>query len=270
MMLIFDLGGTHLRLSTVEKGELGEVHRVLTDRTAAGFAKFLGALDELKQGRNITAVAGGLPGQIRGEEGELVVAPNLKDWLGMPILTRLKELLDCPVFVTNDVELCGLGEARFGAGTTTGVMAYYTVSTGVNAVRIIDGNVDRSNSRYEVGKQIVNYIGGKAQTLESLTGGAAVQRRFGMAPGEIKDPAVWREVSLHLAGGVYNTALHWNPELVVMGGSMMRDIDLDLVAEELMVMPNVLEKLPKLVRAKLGDTGGLRGAVAWLEQVGYK
>jgi predicted NBD/HSP70 family sugar kinase len=73
----------------------------------------------------------------------------------------------------------------------------------------------------------------------------------------------------HLAQGLYNTLLHWTPELVVFGGSMMRDIDLGVVGDELEKLPAVLVQLPRLERAALGDAAGLQGAVAWLRQLGY-
>ncbi len=270
MILIFDLGGTKMRVALAENGVIGEVLRVSTDRSAAGFGKFLLTLQEVVKGQRIDAVAGGFPGQLQGEDGELVVATNLPHWRGQLLLKELKELFDCPVHITNDVELCGLGEAKYGSGTTKGIMAYYTVSTGVNAVRLLDGEVDRSVGRYELGKQIVGNVDGEPQSLEPLIGGAALEKRTGKLPHDIHDETVWRELERSLAVGIYNTILYWNPELVVIGGSMMRDIKVEGVAEALHELPNVLEQWPRLELATLGDEGGIRGAMVWLGQLGYK
>jgi predicted NBD/HSP70 family sugar kinase len=269
VILVFDLGGTKMRVALAEKGKIGEVLRIPTDRSAAGFGKFLGSLQEVAEGHRISAIGGCFPGQLQGPEGELVVATNLPEWRGLKLSHELKQLLDVPVHIANDVEMCGLGEARFGAGITDGVMAYYTVSTGVNAVRLVDGEVDQTVSRYELGKQIVGSVDGAPVALEPLIGGAALQKRTGQLPHDIHDPAIWRELERSLATGLYNTALHWNPELVVMGGSMMHDIKVAGVAEALHKFPNVFEQWPRLEEAQLGDEAGIRGAMVWLEQLGY-
>ena len=270
MILIFDLGGSKMRVALAENGLIGEILRVPTDRSAEGFGKFLAILQGVVKGQPIEAVAGGFPGQLQGEDGELVVATNLPHWRGQLLLKELKALFDCPVHITNDVELCGLGEAKYGAGSTKGIMAYYTVSTGVNAVRLLDGEIDHTVSRYELGKQIVSNVDGEPQALEPLIGGAALEKRTGMSPHDIHDQEVWRELERSLAIGVYNTALYWNPELVVIGGSMMRDIKVENVAEALHKLPNVYERWPRLEPATLGDEGGIRGAMVWLGQLGYK
>jgi hypothetical protein len=44
---------------------------------------------------------------------------------------------------------------------------------------------------------------------------------------------------------------------------MMRDIDLEAVDRELGVLPDVLPVRPQLLRATLGDTAGMLGAMAW-------
>ncbi len=270
MVLVFDLGGTNMRLALVENGVLGKVTRIPTDRTAAGFGRFLGVMEELAKGKHIKAVAGGFPGQLSGDEGEVVLATNLPDWLGVHLKGRIKDIFDCPVYIANDVVLCALGEANAGAGVTSGVMVYYTVSTGVNAARIVDGKIDLTVSRYELGKQIVDIPGGKPVSLESLAGGASLQKRLGKAPHEVKDKSVWAAMEKHLAVGLYNTILYWNPAVVVYGGKMMTDLKVTNIAAELVKMPLVTAAWPEVRAAKLSDEGGLRGALAWLGQLGYK
>ncbi|GAC1372222.1 MAG: ROK family protein [Candidatus Saccharimonadales bacterium] len=270
MILVFDLGGTNTRMALADKGEIGEVIHVPTDRSAAGFAKFMGALQELAADNKISAVAGGMPGQLHGEDGEFLVATNLPEWKGLPVLKLLKELFGVPVFVANDVEMCGLGEAQFGAGLSEGVMAYYTVSTGVNGVRLVDGRIDPTIARYELGKQIVDHEKGVPQELETLISGAALERRLAAKPATIEDDRVWAAEEKYLASGLYNTALYWNPARIVLGGSMMRDVKISHVAAEMPKLPNVFDSWPELVAAKLGDEAGIRGCVAWLEIKGYR
>jgi hypothetical protein len=46
---------------------------------------------------------------------------------------------------------------------------------------------------------------------------------------------------------------------------MMRDIDLAEVNTQMEALPKVLEVMPRLVRAKLGDTTGIHGALALIK-----
>jgi predicted NBD/HSP70 family sugar kinase len=263
--LIFDMGGTKTRIALVKDGHMGEVLRMDTDRGGGGFGRFLGALEELAAGQQIQGIAGGMPGQLEGDHGELTWAPNLKAWLGVPVRARLQERFHCPVRIENDVVLGGVGESHSGAGLTEGVMAYFTVSTGINGVRIVDGEPDETIERYEIGQQLLMDEQGEVTTLESRVGGAAMEQRHGKPPKEVRDPKVWQGVAHDLAVGLYNTLLHWTPEVVVFGGSMMRDIDLVTVRRELEALPAVMPELPRLEHAKLQDLQGLMGAMALLK-----
>ncbi len=265
MKLVFDVGATHIRIAAVEGSTIGEVIRLETDRSAAGLPRFLGALQEVAAGRKPTAVAGGVPGQFNPKTGLFEDATNLPEWEGLPVGERIKEQFDCPTWVTNDVVMGGLGEATAGAGSKTGVMAYFTLSTGVNAVRLVDGRVDESISPYEIGKQLIP-SGDGVKSLETLVGGAAFAARKGVSPHDVRDGRTWRAEERHLAHGLYNTCLHWTPQVVVFGGSMMRDVDLDEVAAQMRELPPVMSMLPELRRSTLGDAAGLHGALAWITQ----
>ncbi len=265
---LFDIGASRTRLALAEDGKLGRVAITETDGSAGGFGRFLGLLEELGGGRRLAAVVGGLPGQVAGNEGRVVQVRNLPDWKGIEIKQRIGQLLDCPVYITNDVLLGGLGEAHEGAGSARGVMAYVTVSTGVNLVRLVDGVIDKTIGRYEVGEQLIGWGSDGWQTLEQRVGGAALTKRTGRAPSEVKDPAVWRQMEEDLAVGLYNAVVYWWPELIVLGGSMMRDIDVRVVQKklELLAEPD-WPRVPRLVRASLGDVAGLHGAMAWYNQI---
>jgi predicted NBD/HSP70 family sugar kinase len=261
MKLIFDLGGTNIRIALVEDGEMKSIVRMQTDTSADGFEAFIKALQHEAADLDIDRVVGCVPGQIDSGQGKLVVATNLVHWLGKPIRGRLSEVFSCPVDVRNDIEMCGLGEAH-AATKLTGTVVYYTVSTGVNAVRIIAGAVDTTIARYELGKQIIAGSPEEYQALEPLISGAALEDRMGLLPADIEDPAVWRQLEHYLAGAIYNTMLYWNPEAIIIGGSMMRDIEIDRVSELLTHFPKIYDQLPHLMPAQLGDEAGLRGALA--------
>ena len=176
----------------------------------------------------------------------------------------LIQLFSCPALIENDSALCGLGEAVAGAGRGSDIVAYITVSTGVGGVRIVDGKVDRAHAGFEPGHQIV----ASGLTLERLVSGRAMSEKYGKHPREITDEVVWEELAGYLALGLHNTIVHWSPEVVVLGGSMMKvpGIALPAVQAYLAKTLKIFPVLPELRLAELGDFGGLHGALELLRQ----
>lgn len=264
--LVFDVGGTQTRIALVEDGVMGEIHHIQTDDSVAGFAKMLAEMQDIVDGRKLHAVAGGLAGHLEGQEGKLILAQNLPNWIGTKVLKRMEDIFRCPVYIENDVVMGGLGEAHYGVGVKEGVMAYFTVSTGVNGVRLVDGKIDSTISRYQLGRQIIAGVDGTPHTLEFMTGGASFERRRGRPPREVRDKSVWAVEARNLAFGMYNTILFWSPEVIVFNGSMMRDIDLRLVQRELDNLGLVMPRWPRLEYSRLGDKAGMHGSLVTLGQ----
>lgn len=194
---------------------------------------------------------------------------SLADWKGKPFKKDLTALLQAPVEVENDVAICGLGEALYGAGKGVSICVYITVSTGVNGVRVVDGRIDRSWQGFETGAQ---YLGTDGKTtLESIISGKSIQARFGKHPKELgKDNPVWEELARVLAHGVHNTIGHWSPERIVIGGSMMNEIGISVprVAAHAAALNIKYDVMPEIVHSSLGDVGGLWGGLALLKQLG--
>lgn len=266
MYLVFDLGATNTRLALSQDGRaLDEVVTIQTDPQPHGYLELIEAAKRLAAGRPIKLIAGGAPGTVDRHRGALLRAPNLSNWGRVDLAGMFKLAFQAPLRLENDTALVGLGEAVAGAGESKGVMAYVTVSTGINGVRIVDGQIDVSSFGFEVGQQLIE-VGNQTVTLESLVGGHALQQKYGRLPRSIDDPEVWVEERHHLAVGLYNLMVTWSPDLIVMGGSMMRDIPLGPLSEELQALPKVFPRWPELRAAKLQDLGGLEGALELIRQ----
>ncbi len=266
MRVLFDVGGTNTRLALTEDGRsLRDVRHIRTDPGPKGPDKLAHDIKSLVGQQKLELVAGGMPGHARRSQG-LRQTPNLPDWAGQDVVGRLEQVLKVPVIIENDTAVVGLGEAVYGAGRDHDLAVYMTVSTGVNGVRIVRRSIDVSVDGFELGAMLMSDEAGKIASLESLTGGAALARRHGRPPSEIKEPAIWRQEARYLAQALYNTLLHWSPEVVVYGGAMMRDISVQSIAEELALLPPVFEQWPEIKLAQLGDEGGLYGAMALLQQ----
>lgn len=281
MYILFDIGGTKMRLAASRDGKtFEEPQRVPTPLDfAEAMRQFRHIAQELANGERVEAMAGGVAGPFDRERTKLVNAPNLPDWVQKPLKDELSSIADgAPVLLENDTAVVGLGEATFGAAKGYGMVAYVSVGTGVGGARIVDGAIDKSVFGFEIGHQYISvektHAGsvmcscGASGHLEGYISGTGFQRRYGKKPVEIADSAIWEEAAKVVAYGLNNVIVHWSPDVVVLGGSMIlgeRAISIDTVATYLKHICAIFPELPKIKKAQLGDDGGLHGALVLLK-----
>lgn len=260
MIVVIDVGGTTTRIGLSRIGVTLDRHiELATPNGRNGLSEVAEAAKRLLAGRSAAAVVAGLPATFTAG-GKLHRLSNLPDWNGTDPRHALAGLTKGPVLFDNDALMAGLGEAYAGAGSTKGVMAYVTVSTGVNGARLVDGRLDHS-AHYQIGDQLIGWD--PPVTLEEVAGGRHIQERYGRLPSQVDDPALWQREVRAMAAGLHNLTVHWSPELIVLGGSMMRDIPLVLLEKELRKLPNPYARRPELRPAALGQLGGLHGGLAY-------
>lgn len=276
MFLLFDIGGTKMRLAISRDGEnFGEPKILKTPKDFRdGMVLLEKTVAELAGGENIKAAAGGIAGPLDREKTKLVNSPNISRWIGKPLKRSIEETINAPVFLENDAAIVGLGEAAVGAGKGSNIVVYITVSTGIGGVRIVDGRIDRNALGFEPGHQIIDPSRAFCPTcnvsghLEGYVSGAALEKRYHKKPYQITDPKIWEDQAKWLAYGLNNSIVHWSPDVVVLGGSIITKdaISVERVFYHLEKILVLFPRLPKLVKAKLGDVGGLYGALVFLKQ----
>jgi glucokinase len=273
MYLVFDIGGSKIRLGISEdKQTLSGEPKVID--TPKDFAEGIKILKEtvagMLNGKKLTAVAGGVAGVLDKTRSELARAPHIEDWAWKPLRSELEKAFNCPVRLENDSAVVGLGEAHEGRGKGQKIVAYLTVSTGVGGARIINGKIDENSFGFEPGHQLIVPEGemclacGIKGHLEAYISGYQVGIRYKMPAYEIADAGVWEELSKYLAFGVNNILVHWSPDIVVIGGSMMKrvGIPIERVREHLKEIFKIFPAVPPIELATLGDLGGLYGGLA--------
>ncbi len=232
-----------------------------------GIATFKKTSPLLVKGKKVKAIAGGIPGFFDEKKTKVIgCAPNISGWINKPLRKELQKITKSPIYFENDADLVGLGEATYGAGRGYKIIAYYTVSTGVGGGRIVDGKIDRSSVGSEPGNQYIDFK--NKTTLEDLVAGRSVTKKYHKKPYEILDRKFWDKMAEILAFGVNNSIVHWSPDVVVIGGSMMKKIGIKIPRVEhhlkkiMRAFPN---NLPRIKKATLGDFGGLSGALALIK-----
>lgn len=231
--------------------------------TPATFAEALTMIGvevvSLTGGEKPARVVGGVAGALAADNDLLVRAPHLTDWMNRKVGSALAEAIGTPVELYNDADLATLGEANFGAGKGFQRVAYLTISTGVGGGLVQGGEIRRGRYTLEPGHQIIE----NGQTLEELISGTALEAKYNQKPYEIKDEAVWEEAARRLAVGLHNVIVFWSPEIIVVGGSMMKEIGipLDKTIDHLRFIHKIYPELPEIRSGALGDQGGLYGAL---------
>ncbi len=271
MKIVCDIGGTKTRIAKSINNELGDIFVFDTPQ------KYEGGLNEIikyiKKYSDCDSVVIGIAGNIDKTNNTLVFSPNLPQWVGKNIILDIKKEINADnVKIENDTALAGLGEAEFGAGKGFDIVVYITVSTGVGGVRIVNGKIDTNRFGFEPGHQIVDADGTMDKTqhshlglghLDNLISGKALFESTGIQPKCVSDEELWKRRAKDLAVGLYNTILHWSPDVVVLGGSMITGkpcIEIPEVEKNLKELMQAFPKLPEIKMAELGDERGLIGA----------
>lgn len=256
--LLFDIGGTSMRVARGADGTLSGIHKMPTPEDP--YAAVACIVFYAKGIPDLASVSGGIAGLI--EEGVVRRSPHLSRWNGFPFASALAEALMVPVSVKNDAELAALGEAVYGAGKDYALVGYLGIGTGIGGAHIENKRIAPHASGFEPGHQILDIDTGA--TFEGLVSGSALKRAFGK-PAQELPRTVYEDLTPTLVTGIYNVLLAWSPDVLVLGGSLMNDENgyrMKDVERLLATLPGALPQMPVLAHSALGDDNGLWGALA--------
>ncbi len=271
MYIVVDIGGTNTRIAGTR--ELETITDPIIFDTPQNYQEGINVIAaqarSLAGEESIDRMVVGIPATLSQDKRVIIgAATNIPDWSGKKIADDLEKVMETHVVLDNDAALVGLGEAHYGAGQGAELLVYITVSTGVNGVRVVGGQIDVSAHSFSIGHQYLS-MENHAPTWDKLISGRSIHDRFGMAPRELgKDHPVWEELARVVAFGLHNSIVHWAPHRVVLGGSMFNEIGIPIerVRFHLKEITKVTSEITEIVHSQLGDVGGLWGGMARLKQ----
>ena len=167
-----------------------------------------------------------------------------------------------PIGFDTDVNAAALGEHRWGAAAGLDTFVYITVGTGIGGGAMTGGRLVHGLSHPEFGHMRVPHDRERdpfdgvcpyhGDCLEGLASGVAMKAR-GDAPLELE--------AEYLALGVLNVVAVLSPELVVLGGGVMKEEGLlELVRGRVTELAAGYGETPAVVAPALGDRSGVLGA----------
>ncbi len=255
--LLFDIGGTSMRMAIGLEGRITDIEKISTPPTTEEAIATLAAYAE---GKDVVSACGGIAGTIAG--GIIQTSPHLRAWEGIDFALALANGLSVPVQIQNDAELAGIGEAVYGAGKEYALVAYLGIGTGIGGSLVHNGIIAPHSLGFEPGHQVIDVSTG--DTFEGLVSGHALKERYNES-AHLLSQEVYVENTPILAAGIYNVLLSWSPDILVLGGSLINEENgykLSAVQEAVQEIAHALPTLPPIVRASLGDSCGLYGALA--------
>lgn len=285
-----DVGGTKIEGVALDSGREVGRRRVPTPRgdyeaTLAAIASLVGALDSGAP----ASVGVGIPGTPSPSTG-LIKNANSTWLIGRPLAHDLERVLGRPVRLANDANCFALSEATDGAGAGAGVVFGVILGTGCGGGVVVDGRV-LTGPNALAGEWGHNPLPaprdderpgplcycGKQGCLEVFLSGPALARQYVEAGGDEVDAAeiaeraatepladrIMARYEERLARSLTGVINLLDPHVIVLGGGLS---NIDRLYRNVPPMLEPFGAEPTrtlLVRAKHGDSSGVRGA-AWL------
>jgi glucokinase len=292
-----DIGGTKMAVGMIESD--GKVLARLECPTDAdrGYPDALRRVTEMLQATartanaKISGVGIGSTGPVYPLTGEIGDVNFFPHWKGENPVRDLSRIFQVRVAMENDADAAALGEAGWGAGQNKTRLLYVTIGTGIGTGFILDGQVYRGvdQSHPEMGHHVIDPAGplclcGFRGCWESLAAGPAMVTWMERnAPPEYSHGAeltaqkicelaqhgdAWalravEHESHYLGLGLANLVTMFVPEIVVLGGSVMKSAVLFLEDIRKVISAScrfVPYEKTELALASLGEDSNLIGA----------
>lgn len=292
-----DIGGTKIAVGIID-GD-GKVFARLECPTDAdrGYPEALRRIVEMLRATaqiantRISGIGIGSTGPVYPLTGEIGDVNFFPHWKGENPVRDLSQTFQVSVAMENDADAAALGEAGWGAGKNKSRLIYVTVGTGIGTGLILDGQVYRGvdQSHPEIGHHVIDPSGpvclcGFRGCWESLAAGPAMvtwlERNVpanhydgtDLTAKKICELAqqgdTWAMLAVehessYLGLGLANLVTVFVPEVIVLGGSVMKSAVLFLEGIRKVIAAScrfVPYEKTELALASLGEDSNLIGA----------
>jgi glucokinase len=209
----------------------------------------------------------GAPGAVDSENGKVIFAPNLPEWRDIPLKKALEKILETPVFLENDGNICALGVHQVELSAKPKSMVGIFIGTGIGAGLIIDGKpyagfnktageighmvlevggpkcgcgnrgcFEALASRHAIFKKIQTLVkDGQKTVLTDMLGPDLADMRSGdlrkaLRRGDSLVEKVVEEAAEYIGIGIANIINVINPEVIVLGGGVIDALEDEMMA----------------------------------------
>jgi len=246
----------------------------------------------------ITSIGVGAAGQVDRKNGIILSAPNLGCYdvdVRNILYTRFKK----PVFLGNDKETATLGELNFGAGVGYDNFVCIFAGTGIGSGVVHDGKMYRgfTGTAGEIGHIVVDSGGrqcscGANGCLEAYASRSAIEKKILADIKRGQDSVISKylvdssrihsmyikeaidlgdnvvinavnEAIEYLSSGIATVVNFFNPQLIILGGSLIANVDYIYEKTVIQIKTKALptpSNSVKITKPALGEFAGIIGA----------
>ncbi|OFW76943.1 MAG: hypothetical protein A2201_01205 [Alicyclobacillus sp. RIFOXYA1_FULL_53_8] len=231
----------------------------------------------------IAGIGVSTPGPIDEVNGVILSPPNMPGWKNVPFRAMVQQEFQVETYLEKDANAAAFGETRFGAGQGIQNLIYIMADIGIGGGIIFHGNIYRGflNGAGEIGHMLMETKGprcncGNSGCLEAVASGSAIEK---LLSGHIDSPGlhqVLREETTdafaheilsragrYLGLAISNVANLLNPEMIVLGGSLVMNSETYFLSAQTAARQHILPEFAnriRIERAKLNDFSGAIGA----------
>lgn len=274
-ILAIDIGGTNFSAAMFSGERLIARATEPTDR-ASGPVRMMDRIQHMVRGlcpeQQFSACGIGFGGPVDFASQKVIVSTQVPGWENFALIEEVQERFSVAAVVDRDSLVGALGEGHYGAGKNLRPIFYVTVSTGVGGGLLTEHGLYRGADSYacELGHHTVLPDGpqclcGAFGCMERMCSGLWLERDHGRTAEELlrNQDFVARYV-VHLAQGLKNTIMFFNPARIIVGGGISRAGDalfIPLRAELHRIITPWYRARIDVVPAALGGDSVLWGAM---------
>jgi len=260
-----DVGGTKILLQVFDaKLKLTAEKKVKTDVShgKAGFLKQLyGLIDEFFDSKTL-GISVAVPGIVDYKRGVLVKAPHLPTGRDLKLKALLEKQYKVPVHIDHDINAFLAEEYKTPALAKYQNVLAVMVGTGLGGAAIVNGKLYYGESGFagEFGHMVIDEHS-RLKTLEQNTSGHFIPQITRM----VGEKNLKKHLIENLGLGLANLNLIFNPEVMVLGGSVYLNLlrDRKIQLGKIIARHSLDGKAPKLIDAN-PKASVARGAVRLL------
>ncbi len=227
-----DLGATNLRVGLVENGEITSLEKSIlpSDKSVMSIInRMCEMIDEVDNGASKIGI--GVPSVVDSEEGIVYDVQNIPGWEKVHLKDLLEEKTGKEVYLNNDANCFALGELFFGEGKGKKNLVGLVIGTGFAGGIILDGKIYEGRN---CGAGEFGMIPYKQSILEHYCSGQFFSKLVGVNGEEIYEKALndhpaskklFQEFGTHVAQAIKIVLYTYDPESIVLGGSISATFD---------------------------------------------
>jgi glucokinase len=267
-----DLGGTNIRAGKILDGKIVHLSRLPTPSGGTVeevLNQLYDAIDECVDSFT-QSIGVGVPSVVDVERGIVYDVMNIPSWKEVPLKELLEKRYGVAVFVNNDANCFAVGEKYFGKAKSYKNIVGVTLGTGLGCGLIFNGKLyegsncgagEFGNVPY-LAHNVEYYCSGQFFSDEKKVNAVEI---YHLAQKEDKlAMALFAEYGFHLGQSLKSIIYAYDPEIVMLGGSVARSFEFFREAMYLAMQDFAFSNVLANMRIELSelDNSAIFGAAA--------